>query len=84
MDQSVPDTALDVTRQIRTEMSERNRIHAFLPDCAHCFSSDRNRRDKSEQTAAEFFETYFSDGSDLLERLCMRRREMCCVERGGR
>ena len=34
-------------RQNRTEMSEGNRIHAFLPDCAHLFRSDRNRRVRS-------------------------------------
>ena len=35
------------TRQNRTEMSEGNRIHAFLPDCALLFRSDRNRRVRS-------------------------------------
>ena len=34
--------------QIRTEMSEGNRLHAFHPDCAHCLRSDRNLRVLSE------------------------------------
>ena len=62
------------TRQNRTEMSEGNRIHAFLPDCAHLFRSDRNRRVRSHPNRSRILWKIF------LLIVLMVRRGCACAE----
>ena len=66
------------TRQNRTEMSEGNQIHAFLPDCAHLFRSDRNRRVRSHPNRSRILWKIFF----LI--VLMVRRGCACAEGGER
>ena len=78
---SLPHTASESTCQISIEMSEGNRMHAFLPDCAHCFRPEPTRQIWTE-SPQNSLEHIFSDGSDISQRLNMRRRKMCGIELG--